>query len=117
VLLGPLALAFKKDAKTACFVVVEGTFGEFIFQVKKKSPHELRAAFAPWQSRLADKDDTAQPAVPAAPGGTPSLSPARDRIQLRPRSCSDMERLWNAAAAIDEQQRRARNRESRAQGD
>ena len=43
VLLGPLALAFKKRKKQQCFVVVEGSFGEFIFQVNKKS----EPSFAP----------------------------------------------------------------------
>lgn len=41
-LMGPFALAFKKDKKSDCFVVVESVEGEFLFQVRKKSQQELR---------------------------------------------------------------------------
>jgi hypothetical protein len=47
--LGPLALAFKKEKNSACFIAVEGRFGQFVVEVKKKSVYQLRAELAPWQ--------------------------------------------------------------------
>lgn len=54
-LIGPFALAFKKDKKSDCFVVVESSQGEFLFQVRSKSQHELRGALAPWATRVRGK--------------------------------------------------------------
>jgi Short C-terminal domain len=45
--LGPLALAFKKEKNSACFIAVEGRFGQFVVEVKKKSVYQLRAELAP----------------------------------------------------------------------
>ena len=50
-LTGPLALGWRRQEKTA-FVVVQGEFGEFVFQINHKLPHEARAEFAPWTTRV-----------------------------------------------------------------
>jgi hypothetical protein len=79
-LAGPLALAFKKKQKVG-YLVASGEFGEFLFEVKGKTPIELRAKIAPWLGRIA-----APPAAPPSeppPPPTPSEAPATapvDRI-------------------------------------
>jgi HNH endonuclease len=65
----------------ASLVVVQGTFGEFIFQVRKKSPHDVQKALIPWKSRLASGDRP----IPEAPCLTTSSAPpiaARERLRL-----------------------------------
>jgi hypothetical protein len=37
-----------KGKNSTCLIVVEGTFGEFIFKLKRVSPKELRAKLATW---------------------------------------------------------------------
>jgi hypothetical protein len=84
VLLGPLGLAFKKEKKLA-FVVVEGTFGEFIFEVKKKSPMELQAELVPWKERLSGGDKSGEPTLPSSPHEATASSettPDRERVEV-----------------------------------
>jgi hypothetical protein len=84
VLLGPLGLAFKKEKKSA-FLVVEGTFGEFIFEVKKKSPMELQAAVVPWKKRLSGGDKNGEPTLPSSPHEATASSertPDRERVEV-----------------------------------
>lgn len=66
---GPLALSWKKD-KAPTFVLVKGTFGEFIFQTKTKTVEALRNDLAPWIAwlngeALADTDGTKHIQPPA----------------------------------------------------
>jgi hypothetical protein len=84
VLLGPLGLAYKKEKKSA-FVVVEGTFGEFIFQVKKKTPRELQAELVPWRKRLSGGEKSAEPTLPSSPHETTASSERtsdRERVEV-----------------------------------
>jgi large subunit ribosomal protein L7/L12 len=53
VLFWPAGLAFKKKVKQEYFVVVAGSFGEFILETKAKSKYELQAKLAPWTRLLA----------------------------------------------------------------
>jgi hypothetical protein len=84
-LLGPLALAFKKDTKSACFVVVEGAFGEFIFQVKKKSVQELRMVLAPWRKRVGRGPELLTESVVVAPPAPTASDRLRELADLRDR--------------------------------
>ena len=79
-LFGPLGLALKKEKKLG-FVVVSGTFGEFIFKTKK-TPQELRATLAPWQGHISPRAGS-----PTAASSTDV--PARDRVE-RLRELADL---------------------------
>jgi hypothetical protein len=41
-----------KNKKSASFIVVQGTFGDFVFEVTTKSPERLRAKVALWAGRI-----------------------------------------------------------------
>lgn len=87
-LTGPLALAWRKEKKLG-FVVVQGDFGEFIFEVKKQTPQELRAKLAPWAALIPPRAEGAaappaqetEPfaAEPAATAPEPSAGLAGER--------------------------------------
>lgn len=89
-LTGPLALAWKKETKSPCFIVVRGTFGEFIFEVKKKSVQELRGELAPWKSVLralaAETNEAANSTALNEPAGAEPASaqaaPGSERLEL-----------------------------------
>ena len=84
VLLGPLGLAFKKEKKSS-FLVVEGTFGEFIFQVKKNTQMELQAALVPWRKRCSGGDTSVEQTLPSSPSDATVASGTtsdRDRVAV-----------------------------------
>jgi hypothetical protein len=85
-LMGPFALAFKKDKKSDCFVVVELVDGEFLFQVRKKSQPELRADLAPWVRRPRGQklpDPVAVPGGQAIDHGGERIRQLKDLAELR----------------------------------
>ena len=41
-----------KNKKSASFIVVQGTFGDFVFEVTTRSPERLRAKVALWAGRI-----------------------------------------------------------------
>jgi Short C-terminal domain len=76
-LTGPFALAWRKEKKIG-FVVVQGGFGEFLFEVKKKTPQELRGMLAPWATMAkaaAVPEAPPEPAPNHPPAPTPSAPP------------------------------------------
>ena len=46
------SLWWLKEKKAASFIVVQGTFGDFVFEVMTKSPERLRAKVALWAGRI-----------------------------------------------------------------
>ncbi len=94
-LMGPFALAFKKDKKSDCFVVVESVEGEFLFQVRKKSQQELRSALAPWVGRTQGQ---VAPTPVAVQGGQ-----ASDHGDERIRQLKDLAELRDQGVLTDEE--------------
>src|SRR5205085_1982871 len=81
-LAGPLALAWKKQQKLA-FLVVQGTFGEFIFQTNEKTPQELRATVAPWASlKGLDASSLRTDTSAGAHANQNALSAQREKLEL-----------------------------------
>jgi hypothetical protein len=87
-LTGPLALAWRKHKKIG-FVVVQGTFGEFLFEVTKKTPQELRGMLAPWATMVsAAAEPSLEPAPEPEPqaaspaSSPPALGGEREKIDL-----------------------------------
>jgi hypothetical protein len=104
---GPLALAFKKKEKVG-YVAVRGGFGEFLFEVKGKTPIELRAKLAPWASQVTasepatetDAEPVDQPAVVAEPADEPVAASEQDKKIARLQALAD---LHERGALTDEE--------------
>ncbi len=93
-LAGPLALAFKKKEKMG-YIAARGEFGEFLFEVKGKTPQELRAKIAPWSSRIT------RPAAPEpSPPAETTAAPAQPDTIARLRALAD---LRDRGALTDEE--------------
>lgn len=46
---GVFAFALKKKDKSSAFILVRGTFGEFVFEAHKKAAGQLRGPIAAWK--------------------------------------------------------------------
>jgi hypothetical protein len=112
-LAGPLALAWKKEKKLG-FVVATGSFGEFTFQVKKKTPQELRALLAPWSPLIAPRpaardwpyrDESArQPAEPVStPADASDVDAGMDKQRQRLELLRELGELHQSGVLTDEE--------------